>query len=559
MKRLLFSLACVPFVLAAAPLTLVSPQDGATMPTLSDGQKAYQLMPRAERVAYFACESGRKAMKALGYYPQPITLAWKDGEPGATYKVVVSRVPDGKVFFTYEGTNTAVAVDNLEIARTYEWKVTGGGELTAKFATEDLAPRLIRIPGVPNVRDLGGRLGRDGRRVKQGLVIRSAGLNDNARAVYYTKEELAASGLQAKLDAEKVLLKRQKVQWKTWADDPKTVKAIVSPLGRDWSIQFVDGQIQPVRQEKDGNFRLASAPTGKIVLSQTFEAPEAGVFLADVTRTQPATISVNGEVVHDFAGIAASRHRLTSKDSVIALPVRKGRNEIAVAIPDVGGSKRVWRMSHASRSGIAQAFSSMLHNVQLRRDCLEKVWKGRLPGKNRLTEETLPYMLNELGIKSDIDLRSDGECYGMTGSPLGPTVTWFHYSSQAYGGMQSTEGKDAFRKVFRVFLDEKNYPIDFHCIAGQDRTGAVAFILNGLLGVKEEDLYLDWESTGYWNGSTSFNHKNLFDHLVSGFMKKVEGATLHEKIENYVLGLGFTKDDIEKFRAFMLESSESRF
>lgn len=42
-------------------------------------------------------------------------------------------------------------------------------------------------------------------------------------------------------------------------------------------------------------------------------------------------------------------------------------------------------------------------------------------------------------------------------------------------------------------------------------------------------------------------------------MKKVEGATLHEKIENYVLGLGFSKDDIEKFRAFMLESSESRF
>ena len=43
-----------------------------------------------------------------------------------------------------------------------------------------------------------------------------------------------------------------------------------------------------------------------------------------------------------------------------------------------------------------------------------------------------------------------------------------------------------------MFLDPANYPIDFHCIAGQDRTGAVAFILNALLGVEEEELYLDW-------------------------------------------------------------------
>ena len=36
-------------------------------------------------------------------------------------------------------------------------------------------------------------------------------------------------------------------------------------------------------------------------------------------------------------------------------------------------------------------------------------------------------------------------------------------------------------------------------------------------------------------------------------MRHVPGANLHEKIENYVLGLGFTKADIEKFREIMLE------
>ena len=135
---------------------------------------------------------------------------------------------------------------------------------------------------------------------------------------------------------------------------------------------------------------------------------------------------------------------------------------------------------------------------------------------------------------------------------MGADVTWFHYSSSAYGGMQSDSGKAAFKKVFAVFLDERNYPIDFHCIAGQDRTGAVAYILNGLLGVDPEQLSLDWEVTGFWNKSASFNHGNLYDKLVAGF-EKWPGGTVREKLENYVLSLGFTKTDIEKFRGLMLE------
>lgn len=541
----------MPGVLVAASLNLVAPQDGAIVPTLSDGQKAYLTMPRDERVAFFANPAKRLGMKLLGFYPKPVRLEWTGGAPGATYTVTVAREPDGKVFFAQTGTNTCVDVFNLEIARTYTWRVTGGGELTAKFSTEAMAPRLLRIPGIPNVRDLGGRIGLGGRRVRQGRIFRTAGLNDNARDVFYTKEELAQNGMAAKFEAEKDVLKRQAAQWKAWADDPKTVKALHSPLGPDWSIQFADGQIEPIRPDKHGHFRVKTAPQGAVTLTQTFTSKETGVFLANVTMSQLAAIRINGEVVHDFAGVAAERRRLTHDDSTIALPVKKGENTISVSV-DPHGSARVWRLSHRSRSGLAQALASMMKNAEMRRKCLGKVMKGRASGRARLTDETRAYMVKELGIRSDVDLRSDGECYGMTGSPLGPSVTWFHYSSSAYGGMQGDGGKAAFKKVFAVFLDERNYPIDFHCIAGQDRTGAVAFILNGLLGVAEEELYLDWETTGFWNGSPSFCHARLFDHLVAGF-QKLEGATLHEKIETYVLSLGFTKDDIAKFRSLMLE------
>ena len=105
--------------------------------------------------------------------------------------------------------------------------------------------------------------------------------------------------------------------------------------------------------------------------------------------------------------------------------------------------------------------------------------------------------------------------------------------------------------MFRVFLDLRNYPVLFHCIAGQDRTGAVAFILNALLGVPEEQLYLDWESTGFWNPDIRFSHE-AFSALVHVF-DAYPGATINERVEAYVISLGYSKADIDRFRDIMLE------
>jgi hypothetical protein len=103
----------------------------------------------------------------------------------------VRRLPDGKVFHSSEQRRRHAEVDSLEIAREWEWTVSDGTETaTGRFRTEDQGPRLIRINGVANARDIGGWIGLGGRRIKQGLLFRSAGLNDNAPIEYYSLDEI---------------------------------------------------------------------------------------------------------------------------------------------------------------------------------------------------------------------------------------------------------------------------------------------------------------------------------------------------------------------------------
>lgn len=72
-----------------------------------------------------------------------------------------------------------VIVHNLLSGTKYYWRVTVGEEsAVGSFSTVYGEIRPIRIPGLINHRDMGGRVNEEGKRIKQGLVYRGGCLDD---------------------------------------------------------------------------------------------------------------------------------------------------------------------------------------------------------------------------------------------------------------------------------------------------------------------------------------------------------------------------------------------
>lgn len=278
-------------------------------------------------------------------------------------------------------------------------------------AAADELPRVVRVPNVPNFRDIGGWRGLGGRRIREGMVYRSGGLNDNSH-VYYKPEEVIA-------------------------------------FYRDGTLESRFGE--------------------------------------------------------------------------------EGRKVKAKIEGDGGADKINPKASYLRRALI----------------------KERCPGKSRLTPEGLAFLVDGLGIKTDLDLRRDREVWGMEGSPAGPTVRWVNISFCYYSQITKPEGKETFAKCFRLFLDKGNYPFVVHCIGGADRTGTLCHVLKALLGVSDDDLAKDWEFTCFSYDGQDFGHKR-YDSLVAA-MAAYPGATTCEKSEAYVRDCGFTDEDIKRFRDLMLE------
>ena len=176
-----------------------------------------------------------------------------------------------------------------------------------------------------------------------------------------------------------------------------------------------------------------------------------------------------------------------------------------------------------------------------------------------ITEAGKKTMTEELGVKTEIDLRiTEGDNIAIDHSILDGVKflnIGISYLEMDKVGVAAADG--VMKELIEVFADESNYPIFFHCSIGTDRTGMLAYLLNGLLGVSKDDLYRDYCFSNF--GAIS-NGKNVRTPAridkeggIACEVDKMPGETLQIKVRNYLKQFGLTDETLDKIVSIMLE------
>lgn len=170
-----------------------------------------------------------------------------------------------------------------------------------------------------------------------------------------------------------------------------------------------------------------------------------------------------------------------------------------------------------------------------------------------ITDDGKKVMLDELGIKSEIDLRKtdDGEVGGITASPLGEAVNYFSCPME-WEGDTFNGNREQLLKVFSILADEKNYPVIFHCNIGTDRTGMIAYLVNALLGVSDDDLHRDYLFSNFGNIGGMRKASDLKKSVYYNSVAKAEGNSLSEKAYNCLVDFGVPAEQLDSIKNIML-------
>lgn len=172
---------------------------------------------------------------------------------------------------------------------------------------------------------------------------------------------------------------------------------------------------------------------------------------------------------------------------------------------------------------------------------------GAFEKNYKLSDLGLQQMLGELGIRYDLDLRSEDE-NKERGDALGKNVKHEYYSIGQYADVFEGPNKQIIRKIFATLSNKDNYPIYIHCTYGRDRTGTVSYLLGAILGMSDDDLYRDYELSAFTDSYVNTKDFNYFLAKISTF----SGNTTKQRVENYLMSIGVTEKEISNIRAIFL-------
>ena len=185
---------------------------------------------------------------------------------------------------------------------------------------------------------------------------------------------------------------------------------------------------------------------------------------------------------------------------------------------------------------------------------------GLLIRGGRISAADRAVLVGQFGVQHEIDLRgkegrdpSDGDV--ATESPLGSDV-WFTIADKA--ASYALTPVATWQLYLRCVIDAVTHrePVYFHCTAGADRTGTLACVLEGLLGMSQSDIDKDYELTTFYSGSGTDalarrRNEPEWKRLINA-INAVSGNTFRDKCVHFAVGTcGMSMADINAYRAVM--------
>lgn len=202
-----------------------------------------------------------------------------------------------------------------------------------------------------------------------------------------------------------------------------------------------------------------------------------------------------------------------------------------------------------------------------------KLFRGcELSGDNynvTLTDEEKNMYCNLLKIEEEIDFRSDSEVDGadqtyeteddIVSSVFGDNIGYVRYPIDAYHpgvNLWNTKQTEYYKNIIKRIVENlRNGKVTyFHCMAGADRTGTVAMLIEALCGVSQVDCDRDYELTSFSTGNLRKRTDSAWVSLID-YINTLQGDIFRDKVMCYMLQAGVTIDEINDLRKYLINGS----
>lgn len=189
----------------------------------------------------------------------------------------------------------------------------------------------------------------------------------------------------------------------------------------------------------------------------------------------------------------------------------------------------------------------------------------RSSNMDNITPEGKRIALKDLKLKTEFDLRRTNELQTNGKSPISSKVKYYNLSGTYYKWLWRSElDKYTISQEMRILANRKNYPLDFHCMVGRDRTGTLAYVVGGLLGLSQKELFKDYEMTFFSIDGCKKDGLLTLDDYTRRAQFAIRGINRYgtkkdrfsKKVELFLRDAGVSKKQIWRIKDILIEPKD---